>query len=297
MWTACTWIRPISQPSSSARAAWALAAGTLLIAAGISYDRDLEKWRAEYQAELRAPDGWLSLAGLYWLHEGDNIVGSGAQSDVVLPQKAPVRTGVLRLRNNTVIWIPAGGVPAKRAKESMNPDIPGPPDVVHWGDIEMTVILRAGKYGARLRDPNTPARRGFTGCRWFPVNEPLRVRAGWRAYPAGRTIPITNILGMTDEEPSPGYAEFTIAGRRLRLEPVKERDHLFFMFRDLTSGKTTYGSGRFLYAAMPKNGVVELDFNKAENPPCAFTPFATCPLPPKQNILPVAIEAGEKRYH
>ena len=102
---------------------------------------------------------------------------------------------------------------------------------------------------------------------------------------------------MTSDEPSPGAAEFTLQGRAMRLEPIVEDDHLFFLFKDLTSGKTTYGSGRFLYAAMPKDGVVELDFNKAENPPCAFTAFATCPLPPKQNALPIAVDAGEKKYH
>jgi uncharacterized protein (DUF1684 family) len=122
------------------------------------------------------------------------------------------------------------------------------------------------------------------------------VVAKWVAYPAPKKIPITNILGMTDLEDAPGYAEFTLAGKPVHLEPVIEKNQLFFMFKDATSGGTTYGAGRFLYAGMPKDGTVDLDFNKAKNPPCAFTAFATCPLPPKQNTMPVALEAGEKKY-
>jgi uncharacterized protein (DUF1684 family) len=150
--------------------------------------------------------------------------------------------------------------------------------------------------GVRVRDPNAETRRDFTGCKWFPADPAWRVTAKWVAYPKPKTIAITNILGMTDQEPSPGYAEFTVQGKTLRLESVTEDGELFFMFKDATSARTTYGAGRFLYAAIPKGREVELDFNKAHNPPCAFTAFATCPLPPKQNVLAVAIEAGEKSY-
>ncbi len=148
----------------------------------------------------------------------------------------------------------------------------------------------------RVKDPNAAARRNFTGTQWFPVRQAWDIKARWVPYATPRQIPILNVLGMTGPEPSPGYAEFTLSGRKCRLEPITEDDHLFFIFKDLTAGKTTYAAGRFLYAATPVNGTVELDFNEAENPPCAFTPYATCPLPPKQNALPVAIEAGEKSY-
>jgi hypothetical protein len=267
------------------------AAGALFAAGNAAYVPEMQKWRADREASLRKPDGWLSVAGLFWLHEGANVVGSDAQSDVVLPAGSPKRAGVLRYEAGKVMFEPAAG-----AKVAMKPDDPGPPDVAHIGDVSFTIINRGGKMGARLRDPNAATRRNFTGCQWFPIAESWRVRAKWVAYPEPKKIAITNILGMTDEEPSPGYAEFAINGRTLRLEPVAEDDDLFFMFKDTTSGRTTYGAGRFLYADKPKDGTVELDFNKAENPPCAFTAFATCPLPPKQNALPLAVEAGEKTY-
>ena len=267
---------------------------TILTAAALlaaPYRTETEKWRADYEADLRAPEGWLSVAGLFWLHEGDNAVGSDAQSDVVLPAGTPRRAGSFQLYRGVVTFKPASG-PASVLK----PDDPGPPDVLHIGSVAVNVIKRGDKTGVRLRDPNAPARLHFTGCQWFPIDETWRVQAKWVVYPQPKKIAITNILAMTDQEPSPGYAEFTLQGKTLRLDPVTEEDHLFFMLKDLTAGKTTYAAGRFLYAAMPKDGIVELDFNRAENPPCAFTAFATCPLPPKQNWLPVAIEAGEKKY-
>jgi uncharacterized protein len=239
-----------------------LAAGALLAAS------DIAKWRTDYEASLKAPDGWLSVAGLVWLHEGANQAGSA----------------VLDLHGNKVTY----------QGRQLQSDVSEHPDVLKLGNVSLTIIERGGKLGARLRDPNAPTRREFTGCQWFPDDPAWRIKAKWTTWPQPKKIAITNILGMTDQEPSPGYAEFTIQGKTMRLEPVAEDGELFFLFRDATAGKTTYGAGRFLYAAMPKAGEVELDFNKAHNPPCAFTAFATCPLPPRQNVLPAAIEAGEK---
>jgi uncharacterized protein len=261
-----------------------LAAGTLLAA---TTDRsDTAKWRANYEASLKSPSGWLSVAGLFWLHEGANAIGSDPQSDVVLPRGGPQRAGVLRLEGGKVTY----------QNRQLKSDATEHPDVIKFGDVSLTVIERGGKTGVRLRDPNAEARRDFTGCKWFPAGDAWRIKAKWIAYPQPKKIAITNILGMTDQEPSPGYAEFTVKGKTLRLEPVIEDGELFFMFKDATSGKATYPAGRFFYAAIPKRAEVELDFNKAHNPPCAFTAFATCPLPPKQNVLAVAIEAGEKNY-
>jgi len=159
------------------------------------------------------------------------------------------------------------------------------------------VIKRMDRTGIRMRDPNAATRRNFTGCKWFPALEKWRIRAKWVAYPTPKKIRITNILGMTDEEPGPGYAEFSVNGRTVRLEPViEDPGELSFMFKDATSGKTTYAQGRFLDTGLPKDGYVTLDFNQAYNPPCAFIAFATCPLPPRQNTLTVPIEAGEKKY-
>jgi len=232
------------------------------------------EWRANYEASLKAPDGWLSVAGLFWLHEGANTVE--------LP------------RQKITLTLAAGKVTYE--KRELKSDATEHPDVLKFGDVSLTIIERGSKPGVRLRDPNAETRREFTGCKWFPASDAWRVHARWVAYPKPKTIAITNILGMTDQEPSTGYAEFTLQGKKMTLEPVLEGDELFFMFKDATSAKTTYGAGRFLYAALPKGDAVELDFNKATNPPCAFTAFATCPLPPKQNILPAAIEAGEKSY-
>ena len=259
-----------------------LAAAFVLMAA----PEELAKWRADYEASLKAPNGWLSVAGLFWLHDGDNIVGSDPQSDVVLPARAPKRAGVLKLDKGQVTF------ENKRLKS----DATGKPDVVKIGEIAMTIIERGGKTGVRLKDPNAETRRDFTGCKWFAADAAWRVRAKWVAYAKPKKIAITNILGMTDQEDSPGYAEFSLKGQMMRLEPVSEDGGLFFIFKDATSGKTTYGAGRFLDTDLPKSGELELDFNKAYNPPCAFTAFATCPLPPKQNVLTAAIEAGEKKY-
>ena len=163
------------------------------------------------------------MAGLFWLHQGENITGSDPQSDVVLPEGTPKRAGIMRFQNGGATWEPASGPHA-----AMKPDTPGPADVVHIGDIAMTVIKRGEKTGVRLRDPNAGSRRNFTGCRWFPVNDAWRVKAKWVAWHEPRKIAITNVLGMTDRELSPGYAEFVMAGRKFHLEPVTEDDHLFF---------------------------------------------------------------------
>jgi uncharacterized protein (DUF1684 family) len=231
------------------------------------------------------------VAGLFWLHEGENVVGSDPLSDVVLPARSQKRAGVLTFKAGQVAF--AGGGAAPR---TLKPDDPGPPDVVDIGGVALTIIVRGGRTGVRLRDPQARSRAEFTGNHWYPVNEKWRVQSKWHASPTPKTIAITNILGMVTQEPSPGYAEFVLGGQTLRLDAVIDEGELFFLFKDATSGHATYGAGRFLHAQMPTGPTVELDFNKSYNPPCAFTAFATCPLPPKQNVLPVALEAGEKNY-
>lgn len=258
------------------RLIWILAAGAAL--AATTAPQTEQQWRAQYEASLKAPDGWLSVAALIWLHDGSNTVD--------LPADASQKSVELRLDHGKVIY---QGRPLKT-------DAVDNPDQLHFGPVIATIIDRVGKLGVRVRDPNAETRRGFTGCKWFPASAAWRIQAKWVAYEKPKTIRIVNILGMTDEEPSPGYAEFTLQGKTMRLEPVLDDGDLFFIFKDATSGHTTYGAGRFLYASKPKGNTVELDFNEAHNPPCAFTAFATCPLPPRQNILTAAIEAGEKNY-
>ena len=215
---------------------------------------------------------------------------------------APARAGVFELRGGKTTVRMEPGVTATvdgnpvDARE-LRPDVPGPADVLKLGPrLTLHVIERGGRYGIRLKDRESALLKEFTGLRWFPVQEDYRVEARFVPYASPKKIAVPNILGQVEELPSPGYAAFTIGGREVRLDPVLEEPgakELFFIFRDQTTGKETYPAGRFLYAPMPEDGRVTLDFNKAYSPPCAFTPYATCPLPPRQNRLPVRIEAGE----
>ncbi|HXH29094.1 MAG TPA: DUF1684 domain-containing protein [Candidatus Polarisedimenticolia bacterium] len=272
------------------------------------YEKEIRHWREEREARLKADGGWLTVAGLYWLREGDNRFGTDPGNAFVLPKSsAPAEVGVFTLRDGHVtarldagVTASLDGHPAQTGREiGMRPDTAGEPDVLTLNALSMHVIQRGDRYGIRLKDLNSAARRTFTGLRWYPIQEPYRVQARFEPYDPPRTIPIPTILGTTDDMPCPGAAVFTLNGRKLRLDPVIEEpgaDELFFIFADQTNGKETYPSGRFLYAAFPKDGTLILDFNKAYNPPCAFTPYATCPLPPPQNRLPVRIEAGELSY-
>jgi uncharacterized protein (DUF1684 family) len=189
-------------------------------------------------------------------------------------------------------------VDGRRVTEvEMKPDEPGPPTVARIGRLSLLVLLRAGRYAIRLKDPEHKLRQEFRGLRWFPPNESYRVTARFVRYDRPKAIPITNILGQTEPQPSPGYVVFELAGREWRLEPIQsDPKELFFIFRDTTSREETYQAGRFLYADAPQGDRVVLDFNKAYNPPCAFNPYTTCQLPPRQNRLPIPIRAGEKRY-
>jgi uncharacterized protein len=256
-----------------------------------TYKASIEDWRGEREARLRAEDGWLAVAGLHWLHEGANTLGTTAGNDIVLPAgSAPGRAGTVTLREGRVTLTLTDGAPSQRSI------VPDSDDVVALGRLHLSVIERSGRLGLRVRDPEAPRRRGFEGLTWYPVDESYRVEA--RFVPAGkaRTIAVANVLGDLLDMPSPGHVEFTLRGRALRLEPVLEEGspRLFFIFRDQTAGRSTYPAGRYLYAEPPQAGRVALDFNKAYSPPCAFTDFATCPLPPPQNRLAVAVEAGEK---
>src|SRR5262249_3571089 len=176
-------------------------------------------------------------------------------------------------------------------------DASGVPDVVRIGALSLSVIERGGEIGVRLKDNESPRRTQWKGLSWFPIDESQRVVAPLVPSPPGTTLEITSVLGQTQKLPSPGEAVFTLGGQELKLTPVLEEagaQEIFFVFRDQTAARETYGAGRFLYADMPRDGTVVLDFNKAYSPPCAFTPFATCPLPPRRNRLSVRIEAGER---
>ncbi|MEK6302654.1 MAG: DUF1684 domain-containing protein [Acidobacteriota bacterium] len=268
-----------------------------------SYRDEVAKFRAEREAELKAENGWLSVAGLFWLKEGENRFGADPSNEIVLPEgSAPPQAGVFEFHEGKTTLRVEGGAPVtfngKPATTlEMKTDEKLLPDVVRLGSLSMIVIKRGERYGIRVKDLNSKRRREFKGMRWFPVKEAYRITARFVAYDKPKDIHIANVLGDVSKMPSPGYAVFTFGGKEYRLEPILEgKDKLFFIFADRTNNKTTYGAGRFLYTALPQDGKVTLDFNRAENPPCAFTQFATCPLPPRQNRLKVAIEAGELNY-
>ena len=270
-----------------------------------AYRAEIETWRAQREARLKGDGGWLQVVGLFWLKAGPTSFGTDPANGIVLPlASAPARAGVFELRDGKTTVRMENGVEATVAGtpvsvRELRPDVPGPADVLKLGPrLTLHVIERGGRYGIRLKDTQSALLKEFTGLRWFPVREDYRIDARFVAYDPPKTIPVPNILGQVEELPSPGYVAFTVGGREVRLDPVLEEpgaDELFFIFRDQTAGKETYGAGRFLYTPMPKDGVVALDFNRAYSPPCAFTPYATCPLPPKQNRLSVRIEAGEMR--
>jgi len=276
------------------------------------YAHEIEGWRRERLQRLTADGGWLTLAGLHWLKPGANRFGTDPANDIVLPAgSAPGRAGTFVLASGRVrvavqpgVTVTLAGKPVTRA--ALRSDAGGAaPDVLSLGALTLQIIDRGGRLGVRLKDMNNPARAGFKGLRYFPIDPRFRVTATFVAQPKPASIDVPTVLGTIERMPSPGYASFTwpaapgtlpnAPGAALRLDAVLEpgETQLFFIFRDATSAKTSYGGGRFLYADPPVDGKVVLDFNRAYSPPCAFTPHATCPLPPPNNRLPIAIEAGE----
>ncbi|HEY0408563.1 MAG TPA: DUF1684 domain-containing protein [Pyrinomonadaceae bacterium] len=282
-------------------AAWSVAGQSLNRG---DYRREMKAWRERQESELKADDGWLTVAGLFWLKEGPNRFGSDSSNDIVLPKNsAPGQTGTFELRGGVTTLSVAEGASVTADGKGvravvMQPDTSEKPTVVKVNDLTLTVIKRGERYGIRLRDKNSSLRRQFKGLRWFPARESYRVTAQFIPHQPPVELAVPNVLGDVLKLPSPGLLVFKLNGREYSLAPVSEDDgKLFIIFRDLTSGKQTYPAGRFLYADAPVGGRVTLDFNQAVNPPCAFTPYATCPLPPKQNRLKVAIAAGEQTYH
>jgi uncharacterized protein (DUF1684 family) len=271
----------------SARLLVTLLSGAALFAMS-AYQSKIGEWQKNRAAGLKAEGGWLTVAGLFWLHDGANRFGKDADNDIVLSD-GPAHAGVLEFRNGKVTVTMDGSA------HELKPDSA---DVAKVGRLKLYVIKRGDKVGIRLKDPDSQYVREFHGLQYFPIDEAYRITAKFVEQP--RKIPILNVLGQTDAEDSPGYAIFQLHGKELKLYPVIEDPaarKLFYIFKDETAGKETYPAGRFLYSDMPENGKVVLDFNTAYNPPCAFTPYATCPLPPPENRLPVRIEAGEKNYH
>lgn len=263
------------------------------------YHTEIESWRRRMEQSLRADRSWLTLVGLFWLNEGTNRFGTSLDNEIVLPEEsAPAHAGSIAYHAGTATLhaeasagVAVNGQPATTVQ--LRPDADAAPDFVTLGALTMLLIQRGERHAIRLWDRRSPARTAFTGRRWYAVREAYRLSASLIAHDPPRSLPVPNILGETEQRPSPGYALFALDGHEYRLDAVTEGDELFFIFRDQTASDTTYPAGRFLKAAFPQNGQITLDFNRAYSPPCAFTDFATCPLPPPGNHLPLRIEAGE----
>ncbi len=269
-----------------------------------TYTSEVQEFRAERLQRLKSDDGWLSLVGLFWLKESENTLGSDPSSDVVFPKdRAPAHVGSISLANGTIRLKPAkdsgiliNGKPA--TSQALQSDEEGrtKPTQMTISSLIFYVIQRADKHAVRVKDKKSPAIQNFAGLDYFLINPKWRLEAKFQPYNPPKNIPIVNILGMVEDNASPGAVIFDIDGKSYRLDtlPNSGEPGLSLIFSDKTSGKETYGAGRYLDIDAPSQGKVVVDFNKAYSPPCAFTHFATCPLPPPQNKLPVRIEAGEK---
>ncbi|UPG91286.1 DUF1684 domain-containing protein [Luteibacter aegosomaticola] len=263
----------------------------------------VEKARAERLAALTAPDGWLSLIGLEWLQPGANRIGSASDNDIVL-KAGPAHLGTITLDDggNATIELAknSGALVDGREVEraTLVDDAPGhTPTDVRFGSAQFFVISRDGRKALRVKDENAETRTHFLGLDYFPIDASWRVVADWVPFDPPHELEISSVLGTIDKEKVPGKAVFTRDGQTFELYPIQEEPNsLFFVFGDRTSGKETYGAARFLDTPLAKDGKLVLDFNQARNPPCAFTPYATCPLAPPENRLDVRITAGEKNY-
>jgi uncharacterized protein (DUF1684 family) len=269
------------------------------------YVTGIEKWRSEREANLKKETGWLTVAGLFWLKEGINTVGAGEKFDVRLTENFKQgKFGELEFKNGKAVLKLEKGIDAQIDGKSVSApvdlvsDEKGKPTEIRTGTQSFFLIKREERFGIRLKDSNSEARRNFKGLHWFPIDENYKVTARFEAWPEPKELSVPNVLGGNFKMKSPGVLKFSLNGKECSLQPVLEDDDetLFIIFGDGSNRGETYKSGRFLYAEKPVNGEVILDFNKAENPPCAFTPYATCPLPPAGNKLEVEIKAGEKRY-
>jgi hypothetical protein len=245
-----------------------------------------EAWRAERVERLRGERGWLAVTGLHWLESGANRVPG-------LPGLFTLRDGEVELEAAPSDGWSVGGVPV--ARRTLDSDASSAPDLLALGGTRwVQVLARGGRRALRVWDAAAPARRTFAGIDVFPFDPAWRVEANWEPYDPPRAVLVQDVTGTEAERRVPGRARFVAGGRELALEPTADGDRLLFVFKDATAGVETYGAGRFLGADAPRDGKVILDFNRAFSPPCAFTPFATCPLPRPENVLPVRVTAGER---
>jgi len=303
------------------------AAATPASADETAWRQELAAWRAQRENQVSAPDGWLTLVGLEWLQPGFNSFGAAADNKIQVHAQAPDHIGLLTVSGRQAsiksasakrtpgapiiqLLAPAGGFPPDLtvdggpAREGQLTSTEAKSPIIAWHGLTLAVLLRGDRFALRIKDTDAPARTAFHGLNWYAPDPRFRVTARWIPFDPPRIEKIPTGLGSTLDLPAPGIAEFTLEGKTLRLEPViedREGKTLFFILRDATSQSTTYGTARFLHTGLPDRGLgqpgtLTLDFNRLENPACAYTPYANCPQPPEQNRLPVALEAGEQLY-
>ncbi len=282
----------------------AVAILSILLSVGLAaqdYVAETESWRAEREARLTADDGWLTVAGLFFLTEGENSFGSSPVNDIVI-RTGPERAGIVTLDDGritvraavgTTLSVDGQDVVSARLWPFEGNDRP----TITVGPLSLFAHYSGERLAIRMRDRDSDILRQFRGLQWFPVDDRYRVRGRYVPHDEPVTITLPNILGDVEVFQSSGSVALRVGGRALRMMAIDSGDRLWFIFRDMTSGTETYPAARFLYADAPANGVTVVDFNRAYNPPCAFNPYTTCPLPPPENRLPIRIEAGEMDYH
>lgn len=295
--------------------AFVLLCGPTLRAQDATWTKDTTAFREKHAANLQKPDGWLSLVGLEWLQAGDTSVGSAPDNKVKLSAGHPAHLAVFHLEKDVITLLPpkegfpagllVGGAAAKQ--QVLRTDADGDKNNPHLmvGTLNLYAIRREDRFALRIKDSKSPSLEHFHALKWYAPDPAYRVTAKWIPYSPVKTITLATLVGTSYPQPVPGAAEFVFQNKTYRLEPVLEDPNsttLFFIMRDTTSATTTYGACRFLYTPLPSNGLDKpgelfLDFNRLENPPCAYTPYATCPLPPPGNRLAVALPVGEQRYH
>ena len=273
---------------------------------GRVYYNEIEAWRSARIARLTSESGWTTLVGLHWLQPGVNQVGSATTNTMVVTASAPAHLGTITVDGSGITLQPdpaaqlsIDGKPVIAPVRLLADSDEGGPTIFRTGTLSYQVIKRSDRFGIRIKDSESEARKHFPGIEHYPVNPRWIVDARFDPFPEPRKIAIPNVLGTTTMEAAPGVLRFKFDGKAYELTPILEQGEtdFFIIFRDLTSGHATYPAGRFLYAKPPgPDGIVRIDFNRSYNPPCAFTPFATCPLPPLQNRLPFAVEGGEKDF-
>ena len=268
-----------------------------------NYSDSINRWHQQRIQDLKAPDGWVNLVGLFWLQPGTNRLGSSTSNELMLTHpNMPALAGYFEWVNQEVYWVtePSVAVTENNIPVSKllvySQELKSIP-LLELKDLRFTVIVRGDKIGIRMRDLHSPALDSFHTIPRFPVNRSWKLKAYFEPRESGK-IEILNVLGQVNRENSPGKLAFTYQQKTYWLDVLEEGDQWFILFADATSGKTTYPTGRFLYVTQKKPGEeIYIDFNQAFNPPCAFTPYATCPLPPPQNRLPIAVDAGEQYQH